>query len=420
MQKIFYNGKIITNNETGDVLPAMLTNEGSVVFVGQNDDVLNLKTEESELVNLDENYVYPALFDMQTGIFNKIDEKIKNAKKGRNFQISSDINENYDNFLNYDEYKNEFLNIQNYLIAAGIGTVFEMNLDKKAFAFWKKISEDKQLKIDIVGFVDLIDSKQVMDDNCVTFRKYKNHFRLGGYYLKMDGEIRELKAWLNKPYSGTKNHRGIGTLYGENLYFLLKTAIDEKKQVVFDVNGDKSIEEILTVFDELKTKEKFDNFYRPIFFTDGFVSKKFHKKINEFDVGLIIKLRDEINEKQIKNFLGFSRKKHYQNLKLLIKNKVRFSCVNFDFDCQNLNYMRWLRGKIKRKIGLKMLKNAKNSSFFTDLMKKIIYLNPAYFCFDDVNKAGLDNQKQAKFFVLDGEIFSEKTNLLYSKMEDEW
>ena len=69
-----------------------------------------------------------------------------------------------------------------------------------------------------------------MDDNCVTYRKYRNHFRLGGYYLKIDGKINELKAWLNKPYVGSKNYCGLAELSGEYLYYLIKMALEEKKQ----------------------------------------------------------------------------------------------------------------------------------------------------------------------------------------------
>lgn len=417
MQKIFYNGKIITNSEA-DEASAMLANDGSIVFVGADGVVLKLKTDDTKLVDLEGGWVYPALFDLKTNLFDKIDNKIKNAKLGRNFQISDDINENYENFANYEEYKSEFLKEQERILSCGIATIFELGLDKKSFAFWKKISEDKLLKLDVVGYVDLLDSKQVMDDNCVTYRKYKNHFRLGGYYLKMDGEIQDVKAWLTKPYAGTKNHHGVASVNGENLYFLLKTALEEKKQIIYAVNGDKSMTEILTVLSELETKEKIENFYRPVFMTSGFISKRIYEKLKHFDVSLIIKFYEETQEKQEKKFLGLFRKGQYKNLKDLIKNEIRFCCVDDCLCYQNREVLISLLNKIKRKIGSKMLKNGNFASNFASLVTKLIYLNPSYICFDDVAKGGLENQKRANFFVLDGDLFDEKSKIKFSCIED--
>lgn len=418
MQKIFYNGKII-GKDKNEKYSAMMTNDGSVVFAGNDEDVLNLKTEETKLVNLENNFVYPAIFDLKTNMFQKIDDKIKNAKKGRNFQISSDINEDYDNFANYEDYKKEFLLLQEELLGKGVGTIVELNLDRKGFAFWKKISEDKLLKLDVVCYVDILDSKQVMDDNCVTYRKYKNRFRLGGYYLKMDGQIHDLKAWLTSRYFGTKNHYGMGLCNGENLYYLLKTALEERKQVIFDVNGDKAMREVLTVFEEVEAKEKIDNFYRPVFLTSGFIPRKLYSKIKHFDISIIINLLNNNEDKQTKRFLGIFRKRYFFNLKDLIKFKLNVSFACDDFSCSGFLFVQKLDKLLKQKFGLKMQKNNKYVSYFTIIMYNFIYFNPAYICFDDVTKGELENQKRADFFVTNEDLFSCNNLAFYNIGEED-
>lgn len=414
MQKIFYNGNIVTNNENNEVLSAMLANDGSVVFVGEKQEVLDLKTDETEVVDLKNKFVYPTLFGLNFNVFKIIDEKIKNAKHGKNFQISADIDENYENFANFDEYKQEYLKLEKEYLKQGVTTISELDIDKKEFAFWKKMSEEKLLTLDVVAYVDLFDSKQVMDDNCVTYRKYKNHFRLGGYYLKIDGKIQELKAWLDKPYCGTKTHYGIGNFYGEQLYFMLKMALEEKKQIIFEAHGDKSINEILTVFEELETKAKITNFYRPVIYCLGFIPKKLYPKFKHFDVTLMIENVDNLTQKTIKKFLGFSRKKYFYAFDSLLKNGIRFFLVPVEFNQNYFGSLINMYKNQKRIFKLKMLKNDKINSNFTKLMLNFIYLIPAYICFDTETKAKLENQKQSRFLVCDKKISDDVANLKIS------
>ena len=63
MQEIFYNGNIITNNDNNEVMEAMIINDGSVFFVGQNDEVLNLKTDETKVNEM--NMIYFIMSESQ-------------------------------------------------------------------------------------------------------------------------------------------------------------------------------------------------------------------------------------------------------------------------------------------------------------------------------------------------------------------
>lgn len=400
MQEIFYNANIVTNNEKNEVKQAMMINDESVVYVGDNKEILELKTKETKLHDMKEKWVYPASFSLKTDVFKIIDEKIKNAKLVKNFQNSDEIDENYENFANFEIYKKEYLKYEKEFIKNGIATIFETNIDKKEFAFFKKMSEEKLLSIDVVGFVDLINSKQVMDDNCVTYRGYKNHFRLGSYYLKIDGKVLELKAWLNKAYAGTKSHFGLAETSGEQLYYLLKTALDEKKQVMFEVNGDKAIETILNVFEELKTKDKFDNFYRPIFYGASIVPKKLYSRLKDFDVTLMFENYSNDQKKSMKKFIGLRRIGQFYNYKNIIKNGVRFvMAINNNIEDELNNYF-----SKKRKLYSKMLKNDVFMAKITNLLKNIFYSNPAYICFDQERKGKIETEKQASFVVFDNNI----------------
>ena len=406
MQEIFYNGNIFTNNEKKETAQAMLINDGAVVFVGQNEEILQMKTDDTKVNDLKNRFVYPNLFCLKANVFQMIDDKIKSANKKPIIQIIEEDDENYEKFDNFDKYKDEYKKIEKQLIKKGVSTIVELGIEKKEFCFWKMMSDKNLLEIDVVGYIDLVLAKKVMDNNCVTYRKYKNRFRVGGYYLKIDGKVHELKAWFNKSYSGTKSHFGISEQSGEQLYFLVKTALDERKQIVFETNGDKAIEEVLLTLEEVEKKDKIENFYRPVLFGVNVVHKKLYDRIKHFDITLCFEIFDEQIQKSTKKFIGFFRRKHFHNYKKLIKSGVKLTMVDAHNKLQDLSMLASELVYKKRKTDIHNSKNHVFISDFTNIFANIFYCNPALSCFDQDTKATIETQKQANFFVLDKPILN--------------
>ena len=143
MQEIYYNGNIYTNNEKQEISNAMMINEGSVVYVGDSEEILNLKTDDTKVYNLKEKYIYPAFFDFKDNIFELLTERLKNAKKIKDVQNFNEINDDYENFANFELYKKEYLKFEKELLKKGVSTIATTKVGKLEFAFWKKISEEK-------------------------------------------------------------------------------------------------------------------------------------------------------------------------------------------------------------------------------------------------------------------------------------
>lgn len=405
MQEIFYNGHIVTNNENQDIAKAMIVNEGSVVYVGEDEEVLNLKTEDTVVTNLKEKYLYPTMFEFKDDIFEIITARLKNAKKIKDIQKPEDIDENYENFANYEAYKKEYLKLEKEFMKQGVSTIIFTKIGKVEFAFLKQISEEKCLTLDIVAYVDIVTAKQVMDDNCVTYRKYRNHLRLGGYYLKIDGKIQELKALLKNHYSGSKTYFGFQETSSEQLYYLMKEALSEKKQILFDVAGDKAIQDVLSVLDDVSEKEKITEFYRPIFYGVGLVDKKIYSKLKHYDITLVFENLEKQEIKKVKRFIGVSRKNKFQNFDSLIKNGIRFVFSSNKLLELGVNNFKNSSFFTKCDFNSKMLKNNKIITNYTTLLYNFIYSNYAYICFDQDKKAILETQKQANFIISEISIF---------------
>ena len=86
MQAIFYNARIMTLNKKEPSAEAMLVNDGSIVFVGKKDEVLNLKQDDTLLVDLENKIVIPSFYDNNCQVYDMIEERLKTAKKFKNLE----------------------------------------------------------------------------------------------------------------------------------------------------------------------------------------------------------------------------------------------------------------------------------------------------------------------------------------------
>ena len=298
MQKIFYNARFVTLNDNFDECDAMLVNDDNIVFAGDSSEVLQMKTDETVLVDLNKKLVLPTFFDVNLSLYLMIEERLKNAKKDKFIENLTQEDEIYENFCNFDIYFKEFEKLQNELLSRGITTVQEEIKSVEEFIFWKKVSETGKLKIDVIGYIDFLNNRKIMDDNCRSFRKYKNHFRLGGYYINLDGSILEKKAWLKKAYPKEKGYKGFALLGFEQLGIIIKTALEEKKQMMIHADGDMAVEQFLICYEEqIKEKPVEDNF-RPIIIGCNFLNKKLLSRMKDLNIAPVFKIDSYIKGRQ--------------------------------------------------------------------------------------------------------------------------
>lgn len=402
MQKIFYNGNIFTvsNEEKAE---AFLVNNGSIVFVGTSEEVLKMKTNDTVLVDLEGHTVLPAFFAMFTKIFDKIEKNLAKKKLIDENKISvSETDDEYETFDNYDVFVNEFLAIQEQLLKQGITTITELDLNARSFTFFKKLAESEKLKIDVVGYVDIKNAKSVMDNNCKSYRKYTNHFRLGGYSLSLDGKISTGGAWLKKSYSGQHGYKGYGKYFDEQLGFIIKSAIEDKKQLVVETGGDRAVEQFVRCYEEYAKKEKIEDNYKPVLIGCNLIGKKELLKLKELDIGASFDL-SEIYDGKKRDWKSVGlRNKDIKPVSHASKNKIK---ILFE---QNLNIdiVKTLETAITRKTKDNKFIGKKHKINFVDALK-ILILNSATFAFDGEFKGSIENGKQANFVVLNKSIDEE-------------
>lgn len=392
MQKIFYNASVDVLGKNN--CQAFLVNDGKIVFTGLNDELLQMKNQETELVDLNGKSVFPAFFDTNINVYKIVEDRIKNAKKDQFLEKNDEFDENYEIFDNYNVYKAEFLELQSEMVSKGILTIQEIDISPKEFIFWKKISEEDLLKIDVIAYVDFFKNKQLMDNNCRSYRKYRKHFRLGGYVVNIDGEIIKCKAWMKKPYKGSTGSCGYASVYEEQLEFVIKTALEEKKQILAYANGDRALDQFLRVFDRVVQKEKFEEFCRPVVHSYTDLSKKQIDIIKKYGIAFSYDIEDVVkNLKSYKRLLGHKRTKNLFPAKTLHKNNLQFLIHHSRdelFDFSNASKVIFERNK----------KFNHYSKVEFNLNLQMLF---AKFAFDDELKGSIEEGKLANFLVLDNE-----------------
>jgi len=282
----------------------------------------------------------------------------------------------------------------------GITTVQELGVTPAEFVFWKKLSEEKLLKIDVVAYVDIITAKKVMDDNCRTYRKYRNGFRLGGYYLALDGDVAEKKAWLKRPYKHQKGYCGYTEIFEEQLEFLIKTALEEKKQLMVNASGDRAVEMFINCFESVVEKEKVEDKFKPVIINAGLLLKKQIEKMSKLDMVASFKLADANFKKDILKNLGMLRFKNFQPIKLIKKSGQEYLIQTDSQEIQNLIELYHLTAI------------SKNISF--DELLKVAFLSLSNKVFDGEQKGSLESGKLANFLVID----SKEENLSDLKIKE--
>ena len=148
----------------------------------------------------------------------------------------------------------------------GITTVQEGLLSQRLLPLYGLLAGSGLLKLDLVAYGDIRDSKTVTEQLKDHIRIYKNHIKLGGYKMFLDGSPQGRTAWMREPYEADqeggqpKDYRGYGTLQDEEVYAHILKAEREGMQLLAHCNGDMACEQYLNqmeaVYGYLKKNEE--------------------------------------------------------------------------------------------------------------------------------------------------------------------
>ncbi|WP_040213047.1 amidohydrolase [Clostridium polynesiense] len=154
---------------------------------------------------------------------------------------------------------------QNIYFQYGITTAQDGLVRENEAAILKAVSEKKLLKIDVVGYVDLKNSKAIMEDSRKYLKNYVNRFKIGGYKIFLDGSPQGRTAWMSKPYEDAEDgYRGYPIYKDEEVEGFVETAINENIQLLTHCNGDAAADQLISSFKKTLNKTQSKENIRPV------------------------------------------------------------------------------------------------------------------------------------------------------------
>lgn len=116
-------------------------------------------------------------------------------------------------------------------------------------ATWAALAERNGLTIDVVAYTDMADADRAMASPYVS-PTYRNHFRIGGVKLNLDGSPQGKTAWLSKPYykvpAGQKpDYLGYPTFSDAQAFASVDKAFANGWQILAHVSGDAAIDQYI-------------------------------------------------------------------------------------------------------------------------------------------------------------------------------
>lgn len=133
---------------------------------------------------------------------------------------------------------------QDMYLGFGITTVQEGLTGQSEWDLLKAMSNKAQLKTDIVCYIDLNKSKSILYSN-KDFLKYRNHLRIGGYKIFLDGSPQGKTAWLTKPYEESGDYKGYPIYSDKSAEAFVTDAVSENIQLLAHCNGDAAADQFI-------------------------------------------------------------------------------------------------------------------------------------------------------------------------------
>lgn len=140
------------------------------------------------------------------------------------------------------------------------------------------------LKADYVGYLDYQAREELSYIYSEYMNGYKEHFRIGGYKIFLDGSPQAKTAWVGEPYEGTEKC-GYPIMSNEDVAEACMQAAKEHIQILAHCNGDRACDQFIDAwhltFKDMKAEKREESDIRPVIVHAQMITKEQLKKVKE-------------------------------------------------------------------------------------------------------------------------------------------
>ncbi len=142
--------------------------------------------------------------------------------------------------------------MQDAYLENGVTTAQDGASSKKNIDTLKMMSNTNALKMDVVAYPIMPNGGvDIMHSEGEKYKDYKNHFKIGGYKLVLDGSPQGRSAWMTEPYLGAEEgYCGYPWMPDDEVERYTRTAVEENKQLLVHCNGDAAGDQYLNAYEK--------------------------------------------------------------------------------------------------------------------------------------------------------------------------
>ncbi len=143
----------------------------------------------------------------------------------------------------------------------GVTTVQDGLLQEQGF----NLMRDTPLHVDAVGFADLKQSPTLLKEHPEYCKGYRDHFRLGGYKIILDGSPQGRTAWMREPYEDAPDgYCGYPVYSNAQVMQFIETALRDGVQLLAHCNGDAAAEQLIACYEQVMAFRPEASSLRPV------------------------------------------------------------------------------------------------------------------------------------------------------------
>ncbi len=144
--------------------------------------------------------------------------------------------------------------------AHGITTVQEGMMVGQMLPLYQYLTAGRLFSLDVCGYLMPGDADGFLKAFPGSVGAYREHFRIGGYKIVLDGSPQGRTAWMETPYRDQEPpYRGYGTMSDEAVRAAVRLAAEHGMQILAHCNGDAAAEQFILAVEavsrELPVKE---------------------------------------------------------------------------------------------------------------------------------------------------------------------
>ena len=150
----------------------------------------------------------------------------------------------------YEKLKEAYRKAENEYFSYGICTIQDACVPQELFSFYNEAVKENLFCADIVVYADARDLNKAKEELAQIWQQYKNHVKMCGAKLFLDGSPQTKTAWMKEPYVG--GGTGFRAMDDEALRAHLETCSRDNLQVIAHSNGDMAAKQFIDALLELK------------------------------------------------------------------------------------------------------------------------------------------------------------------------